>query len=177
MAPKGPATRPTADRVRESLFSILGAPPDDLSVLDLFAGAGTLGLEALSRGADRAVFVESAKPAVTILRKNIASLDLADRCAVQIGRLPSALSKGHAGRGGFDWVFCDPPYDSDLATEVLSTLAGASLLSASLLSDEAIVVVEHDRRIAPASEVGCLVRTDRRRYGDTEISFYRRGPT
>ena len=169
-APKGTATRPTSDRVRESLFSILCAPPDGTRVLDLFAGAGTLGLEALSRGAERVLFVESSKPAVAVLRKNIATLKVDARCQVFTAQLPAALSARQLAAQRFDWVFIDPPYQSPLAAQALIALANGQLLG-----EDPTIVIEHDRRMPPDPEVGCLVRTDRRRYGDTEISIYHRG--
>ena len=168
-APRGDTTRPTAERVREALFSILGPPPEAARVLDLFAGAGSLGLEALSRGAEFALFIDTSRPAVRNLRDNIDILGLAAASQVQCGdarkllvRLPRDLE--------YHWIFIDPPYSSDLATEVLDLLGRGDLLSS-----DVVVVVEHDRRNEPHFNYGCLVRTDHRRYGDTEISFYRRG--
>jgi len=165
-APAGRSTRPTAERVREAVFSILGPPDDAAVVLDLFAGAGALGLESLSRGARRAVFVDSSRAAVRVLRENIASLDVADATSVHCADVSRALARI---AGPFGWIFVDPPYASDLASTCLETLGAGRLVGR-----EGVVIVEHDRRNAPDSEHGCLVRTDRRRYGDTEVSFYQR---
>lgn len=165
-APAGRGTRPTAERVREAVFSILGPPPDGALVLDMFAGAGALGLEALSRGARRAVFVDSSRAAVKVLRDNIASLGVREATEVHPTDALRALARL---RGPFDWVFIDPPYATDLASSALAAL-GAS----ELVADDGVVVVEHDRRNAPEPEHGSLVRHDCRRYGDTEVSFYQR---
>jgi 16S rRNA (guanine(966)-N(2))-methyltransferase RsmD len=166
-APAGDATRPTAERVRESLFSILGSPPEHTRVLDVFAGAGTLGLEALSRGAEHVVFLERAEAAVRCLRQNIDALGLRDSSRVQRGDALRALERM---TGAFCWVFVDPPYRSDLAAGVLQILGRGRLLT-----EDAVIVIEHDRRLEPDSRNGCLVRTDLRRYGDTSLSFYQQG--
>lgn len=167
-APAGAATRPTSERVREAVFSILGPPPDDTRVLDLFAGSGAMGLEALSRGAAAVTFVDSAKPALATLRANLAELGVGAEARVVAGdavtfvrRLPEAAP--------YRWVFIDPPYRTDLAVRVLDGL-GAHRTA---LTEDAVVVVEHDRRNAPLDRHGSLIRTDSRRYGDTVIAFYR----
>ncbi len=165
-APAGAATRPTSDRVREALFSILGPPPEGARVLDLCAGAGGLGLEALSRGAAAAVFVDHDRKAIDALQANVATLGLQDRSQVHRGDVGSVLRRLN---GKFHWIFADPPYRSGLAEPLLADLGDGRLLA-----DGAVVVVEHDRRSPPADRHGCLVRTDLRRYGDTEVSFFRR---
>lgn len=169
-APAGAATRPTTDRVREAVFSIVGAPPPDTHVLDLFAGSGAMGIEALSRGAASATFVDSARPALTVLRQNLAELGLAGEARVVAGdavtfvrRLPEVVAPA------WRWVFVDPPYQAGLYAPVLGAL-GAHRTA---LTADAVVVVEHDRRNEPAERHGSLIRTDSRRYGDTVIALYR----
>jgi 16S rRNA (guanine966-N2)-methyltransferase len=175
-APAGDATRPTAERVREALFSILGPPPPGTRVLDLYAGAGTLGIEALSRGAEAAVLIDSARGAARVIRENLAALGLEGRAEVLCEDAARALARLAAGdRGRFRWIFCDPPYRTELAARALGALGTEA--SSALLEPDAVVVVEHDRRDPPDLEYGCLVRTDRRRYGDTEVSFYRGAAT
>jgi len=176
-------TRPTADRVREALFNILGAPDPGLRVLDVCAGAGALGLEALSRGAADAWFVERAPAALRCLRGNVSALGLEPACRVVRGDAVAILRRWDATQAQtktetdppgadpglrFGWVFLDPPYQSDLAARVLAVLGAGRLLA-----PDAVVVVEHDRRNPPDLQHGCLVRTDHRRYGDTELSLYR----
>lgn len=168
VAPPGSETRPTADRVREALFSILGAPEPDAAVLDLFAGAGTLGIEALSRGAARAVFVDRSRTAARFLRRNLDDLGFGAASEVHVGD-----AVRFAGRGGgirFSWIFLDPPYAGGLAEAALAALGGGPEPP---LRPGGVVVVEHDRRTPPADRHGHLVKADCRRYGDTELTFYR----
>jgi len=168
IAPRGARTRPTASRVREALFNILGPPAGP--VLDLYAGTGALGMESLSRGAPQAVFVERDPAALSALRRNLREARMDDRAIVMASDVRAALRRLAAQTdqsGPFSWVFLDPPYVRE--TEgLLGELCGMGVLSAC-----AVVVVEHDRRHRPADRVGCLFLTDRRTYGDTELSFYR----
>jgi 16S rRNA (guanine966-N2)-methyltransferase len=169
-APRGAHTRPTAAKVREAIFNILGPPPEG-SVLDLYAGTGALGIEALSRGALRSVFVERDHQALVALRRNLRELGLEERSVVIGAEVCSALRRLSTAGEHFSWVFLDPPYAKE--TEgVLAELSGGELLAPC-----AVVVVEHDRRHRPPgainSSVGGLFLTDRRMYGDTELSFFR----
>jgi 16S rRNA (guanine966-N2)-methyltransferase len=166
IAPRGQQTRPTAAKVREAIFNILGPPPEG-NVLDLYAGTGALGLEALSRGAASAVFVEREHAPLVALRRNIKELGLESRATVVGADVRTGLRR-LAGTGVvFSWVFLDPPYVKE--TEgVLAELSGSGLLTSC-----AVVVLEHDRRNRPPESVGDLRLTDRRQYGDTELSFFR----
>ena len=151
--------------MREALFNILGPPPGP--VLDLYAGSGALGLEALSRGAPSAVFVERDGAALSALRRNVREAGAEDRATVLAGDVRGALRKlSHTNRQ-FSWVFLDPPYIKE-TDGVLAEISGGDLLTAC-----AVVIVEHDRRHPSPASVGCLFLTDRRQYGDTELSFYR----
>jgi 16S rRNA (guanine966-N2)-methyltransferase len=161
-APPGAGTRPTSDRVREALFSILGARVAGARVLDLFAGSGALGLEALSRGADAVTFVETAPPALRALRANVAALD-ADADVVRADAL-KWLRAASAGSRQYDLVFLDPPYRQ---AETLG--AALSELLPAVLARGALVVSESDRR-APLELT--IPTTDERRYGDTLIRFH-----
>lgn len=165
-APHGADTRPTSEKVREAVFNIL---PDveGMQVLDLFAGSGALGIEALSRGAAHATFVDQAKPALAAIRGNLRELDLEVRSTVLAGDAV-ALAGRHVPASPWQLVFIDPPYRSDLAVRAVQTLAH--------LAPEAVIVIEHDRRNAPPDALGSLLRTDQRRYGDTLVSFYRGAP-
>jgi 16S rRNA (guanine(966)-N(2))-methyltransferase RsmD len=165
-APAGAATRPTSDRVREAIFNILGAPDEAGSVLDLFAGSGAMGLEALSRGAADATFVDQGKLALIALRANLDELGVGDRARVIAGDALTFLRK--PGGGPWRWVFIDPPYRSELARQALDLLGAEP----ARLTADAVVVVEHDRRNPPQTRHGSLLRTDSRRYGDTVVSFY-----
>ena len=161
-APPGTATRPTSDRVREALFSILGARVVDARVLDVFAGSGALGLEALSRGAASATFVETAPAALRALRANLEALG-ADAEVVRADAL-KWLRAASAGTRQYDLVFLDPPYRQ---AEALG--AGLSGLLPAVLGPDALVVAESDRR-APLELT--IPTIDERRYGDTLIRFH-----
>lgn len=160
-APSGAGTRPTADRVREALFSILG-PVDDLTVLDLYAGSGAFGMEALSRGAASATFVESARPALEAIRANLAAAgedgDVVRSDAVKW--LRAAADRGRA----FDLVFCDPPYDA--AARLAQPL---SELLPRVVAPQALIVTESSKRNPLALD---LPLTDERTYGDTRIAIH-----
>ncbi len=172
-APPGAATRPTSDRVREALFSVLGDRVAGADVLDLFAGSGALGIEALSRGAARATFVDSSRTALRFLRRNLADLDLADASDVHQDHGPRFAARlAEAGAPAFTWIFLDPPYASDLGAAALVELGRAP----GLFAPGAVAVLEHDRRRPPDDRYGALVKADRRRYGDTELTFFRLDP-
>jgi len=141
-APRGGATRPATDRIRESLFAILEPVLGDAHVLDLFAGAGTLGIEALSRGAARVTFVERSAEALKSLRKNLAATGFADRADVSAANVLAFLD-GVAGP--FDLVFCDPPF-ADVAV-LEATLGHAQLVRA--LAPEASVVARVMKKHQP----------------------------
>jgi 16S rRNA (guanine966-N2)-methyltransferase len=170
-APKGQATRPTTDRVREALFGILTSAGalEGARVLDLYAGTGALALEALSRGASTAVLVESAREALTALRANVTALGLEDRARVVAGDVAKAIRR-LPDAGPFDLVFADPPWamvDEGHGAAVLSALAR----SAGIATDGR-VVLEHSARTAPF-DVDGLVRLETRKYGDTALTFYK----
>ena len=158
----GPATRPTADRVREALFSILG-PMGDMRVLDLYAGSGALGIEALSRGASAATFVESARPALAAIRANLAAIGAGEEEVVHGDAL--AWLRTRAPEHAFDLVFCDPPYDA--ARRIAQPL---SELLPRVTAPEGLIVTESAKRTPLALD---LPLADERTYGDTRIAIHR----
>ena len=158
----GSRLRPTTGRVREAIFNVLSTRVTGAVVLDLFAGTGALGLEALSRGAARAVFVESHRDAARSIVQSLGRADLAERGTVVRGSLPAALG---SVEGPFDLIFMDPPYDSDRAED---TLAAA----APLVAEGGTVVYEHRSRYNPAERPSGLIQSDRRVYGDSAVAFY-----
>jgi 16S rRNA (guanine966-N2)-methyltransferase len=167
LAPVKGRTRPTAAKVREAVFSILGSALVGSRVLDLFAGTGALGIEAISRGATAAVFVEDHPEAVKALRRNLADLGLQDQTRLWPLPVTTALRK-LAGKGErFGLAFLDPPYGGGTAVAALQVLASLDLLSAG-----ASVVVEHSRRDSLPEESGHLRLTEVRGYGDTQVAFY-----
>jgi 16S rRNA (guanine966-N2)-methyltransferase len=170
VAPRGTETRPTSDRVREALFSMLAsdgvfeAEPGP-RVLDLYAGSGALGLESLSRGATSAVFVEHARPALAAIRDNVRALDVESSVKVVPLRVDRALA---TLEGPFDLVLVDPPYADVRARDFADLLAK----TASLLAEGAVLVLEHASSDEPETPSG-LVLDRRRRHGDTTLSIFR----
>ncbi len=157
--------RPTADRVRQTIFDVLGQFFDRVRVLDLYAGTGALALEALSRGASHATLVDSDKEAQGLCRANAQSIGFAGQIellAMPVERALQVLSR-RAER--FDLVFADPPY-------ALLAVSSIVLGVGPLLSPEGRLVVEHDRREEAPLEQGALTRVDQRRFGDTMVSIY-----
>ena len=160
-APKGTRTRPTADRVREAVFSILG-DIHGARVLDLFAGSGALGIEALSRGASHAVFVERDRRAVAVIRRNLEGLGV--HAAVVEGDALTFVSQ--RSKGAYDLVFADPPYDS--AGRVAGVLSEEL---PALLAAGARIVTESDKRSPLLLDLPLVLERD---YGDTRIAIYER---
>jgi 16S rRNA (guanine966-N2)-methyltransferase len=162
-APAGRSTRPTSDRVREALFSLLG-DVEDARVLDLFAGSGALGIEALSRGAASATFVDSAPAAVRSVRVNVDALGLGDGVQIRRQDARAFLRTAQKANHEYDLVFLDPPYRlaAGLGRDLSPLLSG-------VLAPRARVVWESDRRDAPALD---LPATHERRYGDTLIRIH-----
>jgi 16S rRNA (guanine(966)-N(2))-methyltransferase RsmD len=168
-APKGRKVRPTADRVKAALFNILPHDLSGLTALDLFAGSGNVGIEALSRGAAAATLVEVAPEVAAVVRENLERLGFADRCCVLNMPVARALRSLARDAKRFDLIFMDPPYGQGWVERIL-----AMLQEGALLSDGAAVVAEHGARDPLAERYGVLALHDRRRYGDTFLSFYRR---
>ena len=159
--------RPTAAKVREALFSILGDRVAGTRVLDLFAGTGALGIEALSRGSVEAVFVEDHPASLKVLRRNLEDLELAGRSRI-IARPVLRALKLLAGQGEvFHLAFLDPPYGLGMAQPALEALDLAGLLL-----PEGLAVVEHSRRETLPDQVGRLQLNQCRRYGDTQVAIY-----
>jgi 16S rRNA (guanine966-N2)-methyltransferase len=167
-APPGRDTRPTSDRVREAIFSIL-ADVTGARVLDLYAGTGALGIEALSRGAERAVFVESGPRALAVLKKNLAALALEPASKVLAVRAERAVT-AIAADGPFDLVLIDPPY-ADVAA---AAKVAAALVEKGALAEGARIVLEHASGERGVEIPGTSIVSERR-YGDTGVTLYQVG--
>ncbi len=171
-APTGLATRPTNDRLRETLFNVLAPRIEGASFLDLYAGSGAVGIEAASRGAARVVLVERAAPALKVLRGNLEKLGL--RGAVRVEAISAAAflrkAKPEGARSAFDLVFLDPPYEAADEYETSLALLGAE--AANLLAENALVVAEHRRKQKLEKAYGTLTQTRLLEQGDTALSFY-----
>lgn len=166
LAPGTPGVRPTYDRVRESLFSMLEPSLRGASVLDLFAGSGSLGIESLSRGAARATFVEADPRVLRVVRDNVKRLGLSARSRLVRGDAVTLL-RGTLPGAPFDLVFVDPPYSSGLARPTLTLLG-----TRGLLAEGAVAAVERAAGDEPPDEAGCLVRRRSKRYGGTAVDLY-----
>ena len=167
-APAGLATRPTSDRLRETLFNVLAPRIAGAAFLDLYAGSGAVGIEALSRGASRAVFVERAEPALKMLRANLASLGIQDGFKIRSTAAGTYLRSVPPGL--FDLVFLDPPYDAQSEYEIALGLLGGS--AAPMLRAGAKVIAEHRRKDKLNPRYGALARTRLLEQGDAALSFF-----
>jgi 16S rRNA (guanine966-N2)-methyltransferase len=169
-SPRGREVRPTAARVREAVFSILGPRVAGARVLDLYAGAGTLGLEALSRGAASVVFVERAPRHAAVIHENLEALGLADRGRVLCADAVRYLARGAPGGAPFDLALVDPPYRSGALSAVLPLLFGPNIISL-----HGLAVVEHGTDEAPGA--GPSWHAERTyTYGKTAITLIHPGP-
>lgn len=160
----GDATRPTLDRVKESVFNILGNIYDTY-ILDLFAGSGALGLEALSRGASFCDFVDLSKAAISVIKKNVEKCHMNDIATIHQCDFEAAIKKFPNNR--FDLVFLDPPYGKDMGILAIRKLS-------SVVKDTGVVILETDTTDAVPDIIDCFEKYDTRKYGRVVISFFRK---
>ena len=169
LAPKNMRVRPTSDRVKEALFNILVSRMgefDGMRVLDIFAGTGNLGIEALSRGAESAVFIDSHPESVQLIRKNLELTRLATKAQVVVQDAAVALKILAKREAPFHLIFLDPPYRLGQTHLMLELLAGSNLVAPG-----SVVVAEFSAKEEVPQSFGCLQERDRRVYGDTALSF------
>jgi len=168
---KGGKLRPTSDQLRETLFDVLGPGVEGSTFLDAYAGSGAVGLEALSRGAQEVVFIEHHRPALELIKKNLAALQVESgyhlmRCQVTVG-----IERMEQEGTRFDYIFLDPPYaEIREYHHVLRQLARSPVVAPTSL-----VVAEHSRHVILEEAYGNLHRTRLLRHGDTQLAFYRLG--
>lgn len=162
--PPGDRVRPTLDRVREALFNILAPDIAGAAFLDLFAGSGANGIEALSRGAAHTLFVDSHPQSLACIRKNLEDTRLIERGTVVNRRLPAEI---HRIQGPYDVIFADPPHEFTDFDGLLTAIAESAVLG-----EGGQVIVEHGRKIALPKSVGSLNLVRQRPYGMTTLSFY-----
>lgn len=167
VAPAGDRTRPTQDKVRESLFNIIRWDVMDARVLDLFAGTGALSLESLSRGAKSAVMIDADRAACEAIKKNIAACRMGDRARLIVRDYRQAIDQLASEGTQFDVAFLDPPYRMENTGEMCAALYDKGLLAKAFL-----LVVEHKRGLAPLVDER-FEAFDQRDYGDTQITFIR----
>ena len=164
-----PGIRPTSDKLRETLFNVLGPRVQDAVFLDGCAGTGGVGIEAISRGARFVYFVDQSRKACAMVRENLSSLDITDGFQVLEMDLPAALNLYERQGVTFDIAFLDPPYDrEDLYTTVLESLGAGSLIEGGVL------VIEHSKRLELPEREGVLEKFRSVLHGDSGLSFYRK---
>lgn len=164
---KGNTTRPTSDRVKESLFNIISAYIPDATVLDLFAGTGNLGIEALSRGAKFAVFVDKSRECYNIIMENLNHTKLFDKAKVLTADVTAGLISTLNEVEKFDVIFLDPPYNKNLIQETLNFV-----IKSDIIKKNGIIVAERDVDDVLPEEIGNLRLIRNQKYGDTILSFY-----
>jgi 16S rRNA (guanine966-N2)-methyltransferase len=174
-APRGWDTRPTNDRLRETLFNVLAPRIEGAFFVDFYAGSGAVGIEALSRGAREAVFVERAEHALKAIRANLAALGIRGGYALEPRSAAAALKRLVSSGRAADIVFLDPPYESADEYEIGLGLLGGEC--SQLLAEDAVVIAEHSKRHDLAERYGELVRYRVLKQGDAALSFYRLEPT
>jgi len=169
------AIRPTADRAREAVFSIIGAAIVGSHVIDLFAGTGAFGCEALSRGAASVLFIDNSSRALTLVAKNVALIDDGPRRSVlrraDLSKGLGVLTGTNGPRQRYDLIFADPPYGRELARTILQLLDRPDIFSA-----EALLIIEENKDFAPPDTLDHLIPVDSRRYGDSTFAFFRPTP-
>ena len=169
-APAGMSTRPTSDRLRETLFNVLAPRIAGARFLDLYAGSGAVGIEALSRGAASVAFVERAAPALKALRANLAALRIESGISVHATGVAAFLRGPRSGAAEFDIVFLDPPYEAE--EEYEGTLGALGGEGSGFLAAGAVVISEHRRKTELEEIYGSLRRTRVLKQGDAALSFY-----
>jgi 16S rRNA (guanine966-N2)-methyltransferase len=166
---KGGKLRPTSDHLRETLFDVLGPLVEGASFLDAYAGSGAVGIEALSRGAREAVFLEHHRPAVALIRENLEELDIQEGFRVLPLTVITGIEKLAEDGARFDFAFLDPPYEE--IREYHHALR--ELARSGLLGVNSIAIAEHSRFCTLEDRYGALSRTRLLKRGDSELSFYR----
>ncbi len=164
-SPKGIDIRPTSDRVKESLFNMIAQNIRDSNFLDLFAGIGGIGIEALSRGAKSAFFIDRSKSAIKIIKENLISTKLTQHATIMNMPVEKGLKSLHNNGLCFDIIFCDPPYAYDLIPEILS-----SIMALNLLDENGIIIIEHSAKKNVSEKLDFTVFRNVT-YGDTSLSF------
>lgn len=168
VTPAGSRTRPTTDRVRTALMDTLGPWLPDARFLDLFAGAGAVGIEALSRGAAEVVFVETDRSALAGLRENLSRLGAGDRGRLLRREVTEAVRELKRAGARFRLIFLDPPYGGARAAAALAQVADGALLE-----PDGVVIAQHRTKEPLPERVGALIRWKARRFGETTLTFFR----
>ncbi|QZY57110.1 16S rRNA (guanine(966)-N(2))-methyltransferase RsmD [Crassaminicella profunda] len=166
-SPKGLETRPTTDRVKESIFSMINPYIIDSVVLDLFSGTGSLGIEALSRGAEKAYFVDCNKNSIKVIKENIAYTRLEEKSTVLFCDAHRAIKELALGTNKIDIIFMDPPYLKGLIIPSIDAIEKEEILN-----KEGIILVEHDLKDSLPEYIGKFMKRKEKKYGNTLITIY-----
>ncbi|HEY5583917.1 MAG TPA: 16S rRNA (guanine(966)-N(2))-methyltransferase RsmD [Ruminiclostridium sp.] len=166
---EGLSTRPTADRVKENLFNIIAPYIEDASVLDLFSGTGSLGIEALSRGARSVFFSDQSEKSVEVIKKNLENTNFFDKSEVSLGEAKLILKKLSQLSKKFDIIFLDPPYKNGIVPKMLCDLEINGVLE-----DKVLIIAETDIEDELPDEIGTLIVSKKQIYGKTKLTFYKR---
>lgn len=165
--PKNEDVRPTTDRVKESLFNIINPYIMESDVLDLFAGTGSLGIECLSRGANKCVFVDVSKESISIVKSNIKKARVENESVVLNLDFKDSINKLKIQNNKFDVIFMDPPYYKNMFIDALEKIDEASLLKA-----DGIIIIEHDTKDKFPEKIKNFIQTKSKKYGNTTLTFY-----
>jgi len=169
VSPKNMEIRPTEDRVKESMFNILGKITDDTVVLDLFAGTGGIGIEFLSRGARKAYFVDKSKDAMELIKINISKTRFDDKAILIQKDAVSSISALEIKENYYDYIFIDPPYkEVDLFHKILKAISISKLIN-----EKTIIIIEHDKELTLNEIYGKIIQTDHRKYGSKCMTYYK----
>ena len=166
--PKNDDVRPTTDRVKESLFNIINPYVIDSNVLDLFAGTGSLGIECLSRGALSATVVDVSKDSINIVKSNVKKARVENESTILNLDFKTAIDRLNVQNKKFDIIFMDPPYYKNMFIDALSNIDNSDLLS-----EDGIIVVEHDTKDKFIDKIGRLEKSKEKKYGNTTLTFYK----
>lgn len=166
-APKGKDTRPTEDRIKESLFNILWNIDEESVVLDLFAGSGSIGIEFLSRGARKAYFIDKSYLSVKIIKENLKHTELEDRAEVIKNDSIKAIRLLGNKNIIFNYIFIDPPYREGLIMTALEEISNKKILK-----KQGLIIIEHEKELELEERVYDLKKVDCRNYGSKSVTFY-----
>lgn len=163
----GMTTRPTSDKVKEAVYNIVGPYFDGGEVLDLYAGSGAMGIEALSRGMDKGVFTDKANQAIKTIKENLRETSLTNQSEVYRNDARKALNLLHQRGRSFQLIILDPPYQEQTLTEDLTLISEIGLLD-----PDGIILCEHDKKVELPENISELVKIRHQLYGDTVITLY-----
>lgn len=169
-SPNGLYVRPTTDRVKESVFNILGHIPNDSIVLDLYSGSGNVGVEFLSRGADKCYFIDSSDDSIKIIKENLIITKLIEQAIVYKNKVYNAINFFGIKSNKFDYIYMDPPYEKGL---IIPTIE--EIYKADILKDNGLIIAEHESKMTLPCDILGYIKIQDRKYGNITISFYKFG--